>query len=103
MSYNEIPSITLSMLIEKGIIEAGSEVVAAIDDEIRGTLNKNGSITLVIDDERKRYPFPSGAARAVTNTSVNGWIFWRILENGVYRDLAYFRKKFTESEKGKSI
>jgi len=23
-----------------------------------------------------RYPSPSAAARAVTNTSVNGWVFW---------------------------
>lgn len=96
MKYKEIPDITLKMIIEAGIIEPGTNVYANSKDEVIGTLDINGSITVILGDEKKIFPYPSGAARAFTKTSVNGWKFWRILENGKYFNLSYYKKKFEE-------
>lgn len=94
MDYKELPDITLKMLIEYGAIKCGEKVYADSDNKIIGTLDKEGAITVNIDGETKTFPFPSGAARAIMKTSINGWIFWRILEDGQYRELRYFKEKY---------
>ena len=94
MSYNEFPDITLKMLIEAGAILPNTKVYASKDHEIVGNINSDGSISLIINNQEKKYPFPSGAARAITKSSVNGWLFWRINISGAYIELANIKKDY---------
>ena len=96
MEYIEIADITLEMIIGVGIISPGTSVYNSIDENITGILNKNGSITLNINGESKNFPYPSGAARAVVNLSVNGWIFWKIKEGGQLNNLKFYKEKYFE-------
>jgi len=96
MKYIEIPDITLKTIIESGIIKTGTKVFAISDNQITGVLNNDGSLTLNIDNQQKIFPFPSGAARAVTKTSVNGWIFWMIDDNGTINNLKFYKEKYME-------
>lgn len=98
LKYTEVPDITLQMIIEAGILTPGTTVHAATDDKVRGILNKDGSITLNFNNQEQTFPYPSGAARAVTRTSVNGWIFWKIKEDGQTNDLSYYKKKYIEAQ-----
>lgn len=81
------------MVIKAGLLEPGITVYAASDSNITGTLNADGSIELTIQGERKVFPYPSGAARAVRNISVSGWIFWKIKENNQFIDLIKYKQK----------
>lgn len=94
MKYKEVPDITLKMIIDSGLIKSDTKVYASSDNSIIGTINKDGSINLFIDNQEKIFPFPSGAARAIVKTSVNGWKFWRILEHGEYKELSSFKKEY---------
>lgn len=91
MTYKEIPDITLKMIIKVGIIKIGTKVYSSPDYITTGTLDKNGAITFEIDNEIKTFPFPSGAARAITKKNINGWKYWKIYENEKYHDLCYFK------------
>lgn len=99
MNHLEVHDITLRMIIEAGLIKAETKVFAATDDKISGVLNSDGSITLNIDNQPKNFPFPSGAARSITKTSVSGWIFWKIDDNGRINDLLFYKKKYIEIAK----
>lgn len=98
MKYIETPDITLKMIINAGIINIGTKVYAKPNNEIVGTLDREGAITFEIDNEIKTFPFPSGAGRAITKSSINGWKFWRILENGIYNELSYYKEKYKQTE-----
>jgi hypothetical protein len=76
MAYEEIPDITLKMIINAGIIKNGTKVYSSPNNGIIGTLDKEGAITFKINNEIKTFPFPSGAGRAITKTSINGWKYW---------------------------
>lgn len=94
MKYNEVPDITLKMIIDSGLIKPDTKVYASSIPEISGKINHDGSITLLIDNQQKNFPFPSGAARSIVKTSVNGWIFWKIMDSGQLKDLSYFKKEY---------
>lgn len=94
MKYNEIPDITLKMIIDSGIIKPDTKIYASINHEIIGNINQDGSISLFVDNQLKTFPFPSGAARAIVEISVNGWLFWKILDSDQYRELSYFKKEY---------
>ncbi len=96
MKYDEIPDISLKMIIDAGLIKPDINVYAASDNKIVGKLNGEGAIILVLNNKEKVFPFPSGAARAIVRTSVNGWKFWRILENGNYKELSDFKKEYKQ-------
>ena len=66
------------------------------DNKIIGTLDKKGAITISLENKTITFPFPSGAARAITKTSVNCWKYWRILENGKYHEISYFKEKYQQ-------
>ena len=57
MAYKEIPDITLKMIINAGIIKIGTKVYSSPNNEIIGTLDKEGAITFEIDNEMKTFPF----------------------------------------------
>ena len=94
MKYNEIPDITLKMIIDSGIIKPNTKVHASINPDIIGTINKDGSITLTVDNKQQIFPFPSGAARAIKNMSLNGWIFWQIKDSGQFKTLSSFKQEY---------
>ena len=94
MDYNEIPGITLKMIIDSGIINPDTIVYASVNHQITGVINSDGSITLNHDHQPKTYPFPSGAARSIVKTSTNGWLFWKILEDDQYRSLSYYKNEY---------
>ena len=98
MSYIEIPDVTLKMIIDSKIIKIGTKVYASSDNNIVGTINKEGAIILNIGNEKRVFPFPSGAARAITKTSVNGWKFWKILDNGQFNELSNYKEKYKREE-----
>ena len=94
MGYIEVPDVTLQMIIDAGIISPNTLIYNSFDESIVGTLNKDGSITLTVDGKVKNFPYPSGAARAIVNLSVNGWIFWKIKENEVYYTLSSYKDRY---------
>ncbi|MFD1257882.1 hypothetical protein ACFQ3S_13825 [Mucilaginibacter terrae] len=96
MKYQEQQDVTLEMLIQAGIIQAGTTLFAASDSNITGTLNANGSITLMIDGKEKLFPYPSGAARAIRNVSVSGWTFWRIKKDQEFVELLKIKQRYLE-------
>jgi len=94
MKYQENPDIDLKTMIEEGFIKPNTKVYASSDSSVVGLLNKDGAILLDINGVRKLFPFPSGAARAIVNRSVNGWTFWKISENDTYIELSEIKKRF---------
>lgn len=95
------PSITLKMIIDSGILKSGIKVYSVTNEKNTGILNADGSITLEIKNEVRNFPFPSGAARAIENRSLNGWIYWTIKESNSYKELSYYRNLYEESKKTK--
>lgn len=94
MKYPEVPDITLKMIIDSGLIKPDTKVFASSNPEISGKINQDGSISLFIDNQQKNFPFPSGAARSIVKISVNGWIFWKIMDSGQLKDLSHFKKEY---------
>ncbi len=98
MKYKETPDITLKMMIDSGFIKPTTKVYASINHNIVGTINSDGSISVNIDNMDKIFPYPSGAARAFVKTSINGWLFWEILELGEYKSLAILKKEYKNKQ-----
>lgn len=94
MNYDEVPDITLKMIIDSGIIKPNTKVYGSKNLDVIGIINEDGSITISIDNQKKTFPFPSGAARYIANLSVNGWLFWKINDSGQYKELSYYKKEF---------
>ncbi len=99
MEYKELPDITLKMIIDSGLIKPGTKVYASVDPHITGTINQDGSISLLTGNKIKNFPFPSGAARSIVNSSVNGWIFWKIKDFNEFKDLSFYKKEFIKRYK----
>lgn len=91
MIYSTEPSITLKMIIDAGVIKAGVKVYSSLDKNIFGVLNSDGSISIKIKNKNRVFPFPSGAARAIENRSLNGWKYWTIQDSNEYKDLGFYR------------
>jgi len=94
MKYEEKPDIELKKLIDEGFIKPDIKVYATSNQNIEGVLNKDGAIILKIDGSEKIFPFPSGAARAIVNLSVNGWKFWKIKEDDNFIELSEIKKRY---------
>lgn len=99
MTDQIIPTITLEMIINHGLINPDIPIFGPKRDTPTGILNSDGSISVTVYGKAKTYPYPSGAARAIEKTSLNGWLYWHINENGTYRNLDYYRKKYAEIKK----
>lgn len=94
-----LTEITLKMLLDESIIEKGTVLYSNTNPIKTAKINSDGCIELNIDGSPKIFPFPSGAARAVVNLSVNGWIFWRIKVNNELKELSELRQLYKESKK----
>jgi len=99
VEYLEQQDITLSMVIDAGLLKPGIIVYAASDTNITGLLNEDGSIELIINGIKKIFPYPSGAARAVRNISVSGWVFWKVKENGKLVELLKYKQQLQSLNK----
>jgi hypothetical protein len=98
VKYAEQADVTLEMIINAGILQPGTKLYAASDNKVTSTLNVDGSVTLELNGEEKIYPYPSGAARAVRNISVSGWVFWRVMEDGRFIELTEFKHRYLKSK-----
>lgn len=94
MKYLEEQDVTLEMIIRAGLLKPGTVLYAASNNAIMGKLNSDGSISLKIDGAIKTFPYPSGAARAIRNISVSGWVFWKIKEDGKLIDLLKYKERY---------
>jgi hypothetical protein len=95
----ELTEITLKMLLDEGIIEKGTVLYSDTIPTKMAKINSDGFIDLNIDGSQKIYPFPSGAARAVVNLSINGWKFWKIKINDELKEISELRQIYQERKK----
>lgn len=99
MKNIEITEITIKMLFESGIIKPNTILYSDTHPVFMATINQEGLIVIKKEGKIKAFPYPSGAARAIVNLSVNGWKFWRIKLNDkltVLSDLReIYRNQFT--------
>jgi hypothetical protein len=77
----EKTSISLKMLLEVGLIQPGQEVSCG-NQECSGSINSDGSLRIIFKGNEKNFPYLSGAARYVEKRSINGWLYWFVVENG---------------------
>lgn len=96
---NDLTEITLKMLLDEGIIENGTVLYSDTNPTKTAKINSDGFIDLKIDGSQKLYPFPSGAARALVNLSVNGWKFWKIKINDELKEISELRQIYKERKK----
>jgi hypothetical protein len=95
MPIIELTSITLKMLLDSHILRPG-QVLYPINgnNNVEGIINDDGTISLSIYKSGKRFLSPSGAAKAIENSSINGWTYWGIRENNALVELSVFRSKY---------
>ena len=96
MSYNVLTEITLKMIIESGVMKPDTIIYSDSEPVICGKINDQGLIVLTIENEIKIFPYPSGAARAIINLSVNGWKFWKVKFGDEMKELSYYRELFKQ-------
>ena len=97
MPFVDITSITIKMLIDSRILKPGQIIYPMKGGgDIEGVLNEDGTIVLSIDSKSKSYGSPSGAAKAVEDRSINGWIYWGVKENGSLVELSAFRNRLKQ-------
>jgi hypothetical protein len=96
MGFIEYTNITLKMILDSGLVEAGTCIYSSSQPEVKGKINSDGSITLLLNRQDKVFHSPSGAARAVVKLSVNGWTFWKLLVNNEYKELSFLRKLYKD-------
>lgn len=99
MSFIEYTEISLKMIVESGLITPGTVIYSSSEPQATAKINADGSVSLYINGSLKTYAYPSGAARAVTKLSVNGWTFWKIAVENEYKELAFLREQFVRLKK----
>jgi hypothetical protein len=96
---SDLTEITLKMLLDDGIIEKGTVLYSETNPIKTAKINSDGFIDLNIDGTQKLYPFPSGAASALVNLSVNGWKFWKVKINNELKEISELRQIYKERKK----
>ena len=86
-------NVSLKMLIEGGILNAGQEIVCR-NSKIKGCINSDGSITLDINGSKRDFEYLSGAARFIEKISLNGWLYWHVITNGKKQPIGIFRDEY---------
>lgn len=87
----ELTEITLKMIVQAGLMEPETIIYSSTKPPVAAKVNSDGSITVPLN---RTYPSPSGAAKAITNSSINGWKFWTVLVNNEYKLLSFFREEY---------
>lgn len=85
-------NVSLKELIDSGMIKPGTQIFG--DEGVEGIINIDGSLTVDINGTPKIFPFLSGAARRIEGRSLNGWLYWKTIENGQLVTLKSIRDKF---------
>ena len=86
-------------MVEKGILVPGTTLFTRSRGQIyKATLNENRSIGLETKNDYVEHRSPTSTAKVIRKNSVNGWIFWKILESGKYRDLKSDRDRYIQSQ-----
>lgn len=94
----DLTEITIKMLLDEGIIENGTTLYSNTDPTKTAQINSEGFIKLNIEGIEKLYPFPSGAARALVNLSVNGWKFWKVKINNELMEISELREIYKQKK-----
>lgn len=89
-----LPGVTLKDLIQSGIIKSGTKLFSPTNNAI-GQIDDSGSITITINGKSQIFYSPSGAARAIEKKSINGWIYWQLIDShsNSLENLSFFREK----------
>lgn len=91
--------ITLYDLIKSGIIKTPLEIEKNYKSKIyKGIVKNDGTIELVIDGQKQIFDSPSMAANAITQSSINGWIWWQVKIDNKIEPLNYYRKRIKNHE-----
>ena len=77
------------MIVDPGIIRPGTAIYSSSKPQVVGNINKDGSISFLLDNQLQVFPYPSGAARAIAKLSVNDWKFWKILIDNDLKELSF--------------
>ncbi|MES2734077.1 MAG: hypothetical protein V4714_20185 [Bacteroidota bacterium] len=93
---NNLTEITLKMIVDAGLINADTALYSDTNPVKTAKINSDGFIEIDINGNRKLFPYPSGAARAIVNLSVNGWKFWKINLNDELKELSDLRAIYKE-------
>jgi hypothetical protein len=71
--------ITINNLLEKGLVSSFQKIfVEYKNNKYEAEIQPNGKLKLLHNG--KEYDSPSLAATAITSTSVNGWVFWQVID-----------------------
>lgn len=93
----DVPGVTIKAIVDAGVITADTTLVGGKRNEYTGTITADGLIQLITKNSQlKEYASPSGAARAVTGLHLNGWLYWKVLDSGIYKELAYYREQYKQ-------
>jgi hypothetical protein len=87
----ELTEITLRMVMDSGLLTPGTLIYSSTDPVQTAVVNSDG--TIKISGEKVFYS-PSGAAKSITDSSINGWRFWKVLLDDVYVELSFFREQY---------
>lgn len=87
----ELTEITLKMIVQAGLLQPETNIYSSTKPPVSAKINSDGSITVSFN---RTFPSPSGAAKAITNSSINGWKFWRVLVNNEHKELSFFREEY---------
>jgi hypothetical protein len=87
----ELTEITLKMIVESGLLKPETTIYSSTKPPVSGKINNDGSITISFN---RKFTSLSGAAKAITDSSVNGWRFWRVRIGDEYKELTFFREEY---------
>ena len=94
--------VSLAELFDADILQDGTEVVHLAKRSgrrITGTLLRPGIIELCLDGHIQRFDTPSGAGKAASGRSTDGWMYWHIERNNEQVPLDYYRSRYLKWRK----
>lgn len=92
----EYSSVTLAMMLEKGLIEPNTRLYPLKNKDVQAIVKPNGKIEITIDSKVQQTNSLSGAAKIVTGLQLNGWKYWHVDINGELIEISNLRKKYFE-------
>lgn len=96
MEKLNVSEVTIKMLLDSGLVNPGDMIVSDTSPAVTAVINAKGEIEFDVNGAKKVFAYPSGAARAVVNLSVNGWKFWKIKKEENYIELSALRNVLVE-------
>lgn len=79
------------MILDGGLLAPGTLLYSSTNPVQTALLSSDGTIKI---SGEKVFQSPSGAAKAVTDSSINGWKFWKVLVGKEYVELSVFREQY---------